>query len=120
MQYKITAPVADHTGRVAGVAFADGVATIDGDTQHQALAYFRRKGYGVAEVRRGKDVEVEQVQAPADAAPGTANGSDADEPPHATAEAVEEAKAAQARQADEPPTEPARTAARRGSKGDAK
>ncbi|MFE0189296.1 hypothetical protein [Streptomyces sp. NPDC058989] len=44
MQYRITAPVHGHTGVVAGVVFADGVATCC-DPPLGAIEYFRRHGY---------------------------------------------------------------------------
>lgn len=131
--YKITAPAPGYTGKVGKVAFADGCAEIDGETQAAELSYFRRRGYGVTEVRKGKDVVVEEVQAPTEVAPGTANGSPPapTQPPvpTPTAEAVEEAKAAEAREADaKPDAEPDKddktvrpaTNRRGASKGDAK
>jgi hypothetical protein len=53
MQHKITTPTPGYTGKVAGIAFADGTATIDdsNDAHRRALAYFRRKGYRVEEVK---------------------------------------------------------------------
>jgi hypothetical protein len=52
MQYNITAPVPGFTGKVAGVDFAKGSATIDTsvDGERRALEYFRRKAYRVEEV----------------------------------------------------------------------
>jgi hypothetical protein len=52
MRYKITAPVPGFTGKVAGIDFAKGVATIDTavDGERRALEYFRRKAYVVEEV----------------------------------------------------------------------
>lgn len=44
MQYRITAPVHGHTGVVAGITFADGVATCC-DPPLGAIEYFRRHGY---------------------------------------------------------------------------
>ncbi|MFD8545015.1 hypothetical protein [Streptomyces sp. NPDC059649] len=44
MQYRITAPVHGHTGVIAGVAFAEGVATCC-DPALGAIEYFRRHGY---------------------------------------------------------------------------
>ncbi|MFE1773755.1 hypothetical protein [Streptomyces sp. NPDC059008] len=44
MQYRITAPVDGHSGVVAGITFADGVATCC-DPPLGALEYFRRHGY---------------------------------------------------------------------------
>lgn len=46
-KYTVTAPRSDFTGVVAGVAFARGVALVDGDAQGRALSYFRRRGYDV-------------------------------------------------------------------------
>ncbi|WP_159042115.1 hypothetical protein [Streptomyces sp. TP-A0875] len=42
--FQVTTPVEGFTGEVAGVRFADGRATTDDPA---ALAYFRRRGYGV-------------------------------------------------------------------------
>lgn len=50
MGTKITSPVPDFTGKVAGVQFVDGSAETDDEG---ALGYFARHGYGVA----GSDVE---------------------------------------------------------------
>ncbi len=55
--YQITAPVADFTGVVVGVAFADGTATVESKADHAALSYFRRRGYTVVVV----DVAVDEV-----------------------------------------------------------
>ncbi|MFE6742344.1 hypothetical protein [Streptomyces tubercidicus] len=44
MQYRITAPVHGHTGVIAGVVFAEGVATCC-DPPLGAIEYFRRHGY---------------------------------------------------------------------------
>ncbi|NEY32060.1 hypothetical protein GTU99_07610 [Streptomyces sp. PRKS01-65] len=48
-QYEITAPEPQFSGEVAGVLFNRGKATVDGDSENAtaALAYFRRRGYGV-------------------------------------------------------------------------
>ena len=48
-RYDITAPERHFSGEVAGVVFSNGKATVDGDADGApaALAYFRRKGYGV-------------------------------------------------------------------------
>lgn len=43
---KVYAPVKSYTGKTAGVAFTDGVATTD-TANAGALAYFRRHGYGI-------------------------------------------------------------------------
>ncbi len=50
MRYTIQAPERRFNGQVAGVAFADGRAEVDGDAHARALAYFRRKGYDVTAV----------------------------------------------------------------------
>lgn len=49
MRYTITAPVEGHDGEVAGVPFRRGVAELDtaADGASPALAYFRRRGYGI-------------------------------------------------------------------------
>lgn len=46
MQYRITAPVQGHSGVVAGITFADGVATC-ADPPLGAIEYFRRHGYEI-------------------------------------------------------------------------
>ncbi|MEU9921877.1 hypothetical protein AB0H51_11370 [Streptomyces griseoluteus] len=47
--YNITAPEPQFNGEIAGVMFREGRATVDGDHENAsaALAYFRRRGYGV-------------------------------------------------------------------------
>lgn len=54
---KITAPVEGFKGKVAGVEFVDG----EGETSDKnAIAYFRRKGYGIgSQAPRGKAVDAE-------------------------------------------------------------
>lgn len=51
MRYRITAPERTHNGVVAGITFHQGQAEVD-DTATAALAYFRRRGYGVDPVDR--------------------------------------------------------------------
>jgi hypothetical protein len=70
-QYKITAPVADFRGEVAGVVFSQGQAllTVDdagspeGATSlppaRRALVYFERKGYTVEEVKKPEDAKLD-------------------------------------------------------------
>lgn len=48
MRYRIQTPVHRFDGVVAGVQFRNGTAVIDDATQGPALAYFRRRHYGVA------------------------------------------------------------------------
>lgn len=48
---KITAPVKGFTGKVVGVMFDGGVATVEDERQ---LAYFRRHGYTVEEAEATK------------------------------------------------------------------
>lgn len=50
MRYLITTPVRGFRGEVAGVAFIDSKAEVDEDGNARAIAYFRRKGYGVEAV----------------------------------------------------------------------
>lgn len=47
MRFTITTPVRGFRGEVAGVAFIDSRAEVDEDANARAIAYFRRKGYGV-------------------------------------------------------------------------
>lgn len=49
MQYRITAPVHGHSGVVAGITFADGVAACC-DPPLGAIEYFRRHGYEIVPV----------------------------------------------------------------------
>lgn len=89
--YKITAPVAGFTGKSAGINFVDGFADLDGDTDGRALAFFRRRGYGIAVVD-GKDTDVKQdVTAPANAGPFELRG-DSDDEPRSAAEAARQSK----------------------------
>lgn len=44
---KVHAPNTQFNGTVAGVEFADGVATVDKDTSPAVVDYFRRHGYGL-------------------------------------------------------------------------
>ena len=50
MRYQIEAPLRNFTGEAAGVAFTSGTGGLDDTTDggRAALAYFRRRGYGVA------------------------------------------------------------------------
>lgn len=86
-QYKITAPVADFRGEVAGVLFDRGQALLnvdpaadlaDGATAlskpQAALAYFKRKGYGIEEIEPGEDPNLDVRTA----APGTPASSAVD------------------------------------------
>jgi hypothetical protein len=50
VRYLITTPVRGFRGEVAGVAFIDSKAEVDEDGNGRAIAYFRRKGYGVEAV----------------------------------------------------------------------
>lgn len=52
MRFEITAPATDFTGVVAGVAFANGKATVEVTTPElrRAVQYFRRQGYGVVDL----------------------------------------------------------------------
>lgn len=56
MRYRITAPERTHSGVVAGVTFHAGQAEVD-DSNAAALAYFRRRGYGVDPVEQAKREE---------------------------------------------------------------
>ncbi|HKY58301.1 MAG TPA: hypothetical protein VJL80_09710 [Aeromicrobium sp.] len=51
MTLRVTAPVEGFTGSVAGVDFVDGVAETDSPA---AIAYFRRKGYALADAKPAK------------------------------------------------------------------
>jgi hypothetical protein len=75
-QYKITAPVADFRGEVAGVVFSQGQALltvaedaerVDGVTSlprpNLALAYFLRKGYTVEKVEKPEDAKLDTESA---------------------------------------------------------
>lgn len=56
MRYRITTPAEGHTGVVAGVSFRKGAAELETGTDGAvaALAYFRRRGYGIEEAAGGK------------------------------------------------------------------
>jgi hypothetical protein len=51
MRYQVKAPAKKVNDTIAGVRFSDSSATVDGDVQPGALAYFRRQGYLVEEIR---------------------------------------------------------------------
>jgi hypothetical protein len=57
---KVYAPNASFQGARHGVAFTQGVGTLDGDEKSEAADWFRRRGYGI-----GKRAEVEEPE-PAD------------------------------------------------------
>lgn len=63
--YTITSPEPGFSGTVAGVAFRNGQATVDSDHARAgagaALAYFRRKGYGVDGDAREPEEQPEPV-----------------------------------------------------------
>lgn len=63
-RFEITAPVAGFTGVVAGIAFADGKATVESGQGSKALAYFGRKGYKVVdlEARDAEDANAAAVE----------------------------------------------------------
>lgn len=65
MRYRITAPAEGHTGIVAGVAFHDGMAEMD-SRDAAALAYFRRRGYGIEAT---EDADTGATERPPQAAP---------------------------------------------------
>ncbi|WP_036374354.1 hypothetical protein [Micromonospora sp. ATCC 39149] len=60
--FKLTTPTPGFTGKVAGVAFADGTATVDSETHGRALAYFRRRGYRVEEASEPVVTPAEQTE----------------------------------------------------------
>lgn len=65
MRYLVMTPEAGYTGKVAGVAFADGRAAVDSEQHRQALAYFRRKGYRVEEAQPEPEPEqAEELKVP--------------------------------------------------------
>ena len=59
MRYIVTTPERRFSGEVAGVAFANGRADVDGVTHARAIRYFLRRGYSV---------EAAQPEAPAEPA----------------------------------------------------
>lgn len=61
----ITSPEPGFSGEVAGVIFAKGEATLDAAVHVAALAYFRRRGYLVAEVESEQVGEASVVVEPA-------------------------------------------------------
>lgn len=67
MGIKITAPNTSFDGKVAGVRFDKGTATVDAKNT-AALAYFRRQGYGISgEEPEGAEREQQTAQAQAGA-----------------------------------------------------
>ncbi len=61
-RFEVKTPVPFYTGKVAGVAFAEGRAVVTSDTDEglKALYYFRSQGYGIAGL---DDVRVDEVLA---------------------------------------------------------
>ncbi|MEV4036374.1 hypothetical protein [Streptomyces umbrinus] len=76
MLHTITAPVAEFTGQVGGVWFANGTAETDNEG---ALAYFRRHGYGVTPLDDNTPPEPDG-DAPPDAKTTEPNGPQAPKP----------------------------------------
>jgi hypothetical protein len=60
MRYDVTAPVKGYNGVVGGVTFYRGHGHVDGSENPAAVAYFRRRGYTLTEVRE------EQLEQPAE------------------------------------------------------
>lgn len=84
---RVTAPVAEFSGEVAGVVFTDGV----GDTADPAaLAYFARHGYSI-----GKSVA--PAVEPADAAPEVESFEDSDPEVESDSEPAEPVRKPRAR-----------------------
>lgn len=53
-RYRITTPEPGWTGTVGAVAFANGVADCEADSDAAALAYFHAQGYGVEPLDGGE------------------------------------------------------------------
>lgn len=71
MRFEVTAPAEGHAGEVAGVHFARGRAVVDTSDPQQraALAYFKRRGYGVTEAEgRGEQPSASRPPQAADKA----------------------------------------------------
>lgn len=75
MRYRITAPVANYRGDLAGLIFRAGVAEADSDNDFAALEYCRRRGYTVepADAPEAEDAAAQGggVERPKDYAPKT-------------------------------------------------
>ncbi|QVJ03057.1 hypothetical protein KGD82_13565 [Nocardiopsis eucommiae] len=64
-RYDVTAPVADYNGEVGGVRFYKGRAHVDASTNGAAVAYMRRRGYTLTEVREAEPEKTEASEGPA-------------------------------------------------------
>lgn len=76
--FKVTTPAPNYSGERSGVVFRDGVATVDDSDamQARALAYFRRRGYGVEPVETVDDSAPETPTVDS----GESGGSEAPKP----------------------------------------
>lgn len=63
MRFTVTTPVAGYSGKVGGVTFVDGQATVDEDTHAAELAYFRAQGYGVTDEHTEPDLDALRAEA---------------------------------------------------------
>lgn len=75
MSYKITAPVPDHSGPVAGVMFSNGTAVVD-ESNRVALAYFMRRGYKVESDGPGEEPVSQTTDEPMKRPAGNASRAD--------------------------------------------
>lgn len=57
MRYDVTAPVKGYNGEVGGVRFYKGKVHVDETENPAAVAYFRRRGYTLTEVREEQSGE---------------------------------------------------------------
>lgn len=97
MRYRIQTPVHRFTGVAAGVEFVNGTAVIDDAAQATALAYFRRRHYGVTpevEGEHGPELvgSAGYPEQTPGAEPGEGTDSDADVPGEHADEADDEPK----------------------------
>lgn len=62
MRYRITAPVANYRGDLAGLIFRAGSAEADSENDFAALEYCRRRGYTVEPITDAEPPEAEDSQ----------------------------------------------------------
>jgi len=62
MWYRISTPIAGHTGSVGAVHFVDGVAELDDATHPAEVAYCRGAGYHLEELDEPEPVEEPVVE----------------------------------------------------------
>lgn len=89
-EYRVTAPVKGFKGEIGGVGFHKGVATVEGE-QKAELAYFRRKGFLVEEIKPVVEAPPEATKVPTESA-GEEAGKEVNDSPASGAEVPKEAE----------------------------